>query len=93
MEYKSTRWRRLRESVLARDGWLCRECRRYGRRREASVVHHAWPASLYTEYQWAAWNLVALCRECHEAMHVRRSEELTERGLAWMRRCRPPGAG
>ena len=92
MEYKTARWRALRESVLARDGWLCRECRRYGRRTEASVVHHAWPADLYPEYRWQSWNLLALCPACHNAMHVRHSDELSERGTAWMRRCRPPEA-
>lgn len=93
MDYKSSRWQRLREAALARDGWLCQECRRYGKRTEASVVHHVWPAEEFPAWQWKAWNLVSLCQSCHNEMHVRRTCELTERGEAWRRRRRPPDAG
>lgn len=90
MDYKSRRWLDLRERVLRRDGYQCRECRRYGKRTEARVVHHVWPAALYPDFRWSAWNLVALCAACHDAMHVRRGEELSDAGRAWQRRVRPP---
>ena len=39
------RWKRKREAILRRDGYLCQECKRYGRKRNghpvpAEVVHH-----------------------------------------------------
>ena len=52
MDYKCQRWLDLRRAVLARDAYQCRECRRYGKRTEASVVHHAWPAEAYPQWQW-----------------------------------------
>ena len=42
--YKSRRWRRMRLAVLRRDGYRCRESARYGKRVEATTVHHVWPA-------------------------------------------------
>ena len=48
--YKSRRWRRMRLVVLRRDGYRCRESARYGKRVEATTVHHVWPAEDYPEY-------------------------------------------
>ena len=38
--YNSTAWKSKRAAILSRDGYMCRECRRYGRQREATTVHH-----------------------------------------------------
>lgn len=90
VDYKSRRWRRLRERVLRRDRYLCRESARYGRLVPADTVHHIWPAGLYPEYAWCAWNLVSLSAPAHNAMHRRGSEALTELGESWRRRTPPP---
>lgn len=90
MDYKSTRWRRLRERVLRRDKYLCQENGRYGRRVEATTVHHVWPAALYPEYAWCEWNLISLSATAHNAMHDRETDALTELGEAWRRRIHPP---
>ena len=92
MDYKSQRWRNLRQRVLARDRWLCRECRRYGVAREATVAHHVRPAESFPELQWVPENLIALCSACHNAMHARGGHELSELGRAWARRIPPPEA-
>lgn len=86
MNYKSKRWRRLRESVLRRDNYQCQISLRYGRRKEADTVHHIFPADRYPEYQWEPWNLISLCREEHNAMHIRETDELTDQGAALMKR-------
>ena len=91
MDYKSARWKALRESVLRRDGYTCRECRRYGVQRQANTAHHVWPAKDFPEWAWEPGCLVALCHKCHNAMHIRDSEDLTEKGRAWQRRLSPPG--
>lgn len=90
MDYKSRRWQVLRARVLRRDGYCCRECRRYGRRVQAAVAHHVWPAVDYPEYQWADWNLIALCPACHNAMHDRDTGALTDLGERWRSRIAPP---
>lgn len=90
VNYKSKRWKTLRARILRRDGYQCRECRRYGKAVQADTVHHVYPASLYPELCWATWNLVSLCSTCHNAMHDRSGERLTDAGLAWCRRVSPP---
>lgn len=90
MDYKSPRWKRLRERALARDKWRCRECARFGVMREASVVHHVRPVEDCPESQWDLSNLISLCSACHNAMHVRGGHALSERGRDWVRRNNPP---
>lgn len=83
-------WRRLRESALRRDGYLCRNCRRFGRRVEASTAHHAWPVEDWPEYSKCLWNLVSLCDSCHEQMHDRKTRRLTSLGESWRQKATPP---
>ena len=84
--YRLPRWLALRERVLRRDGYMCRESLRYGKRAEATTVHHIFPRREFPEYQWEPWNLVSLCAGEHDRMHVRGGERLTERGVALLRR-------
>lgn len=90
MNYKSAKWRKLRDRVLRRDKYLCRENARYGRMVPAATVHHIWPAGQYPEYAWCEWNLIALSTAAHNAMHDRETNELTELGETWRRRTIPP---
>lgn len=83
-------WRRLREQALKRDGYLCRNCRRYGRLVEATTAHHAWPVEDWPEYSTCRWNLIALCDGCHELMHDRLTRRLTALGEFWRRKVTPP---
>lgn len=84
--YKSPRWARLREAVLRRDGYMCRESRRYGKRAEATTVHHVFPRDEFPEYQWSEWNLISLAGSVHDTMHDRVTGALTERGVELLRR-------
>ncbi|MFR3430829.1 MAG: hypothetical protein ACLTTH_12420 [Holdemanella porci] len=34
--------------------------KRYGRRVEAEVVHHIYPADEYPEYRFCDWNLISI---------------------------------
>ena len=88
--YSTARWKRLRAAALRRDGYLCRENLRYGRRVEASYVHHVWPAEDYPEYAWCLWNLITLTKASHGAMHDRLTHKLTPLGESWRRRVSPP---
>ena len=91
--YRDRRWPRLRDKVLRRDGYLCRECLRYGKRVQAGTAHHVFPVSDFPGRAWAPWNLISLCSACHNAMHDRGSDKLTDKGLAWCRRIAPPPSG
>ena len=88
--YDNKRWKKKREKILKRDGYLCRESKRYGKRVEATTVHHIYPVEEYPEYAWCDWNLVSLSLTKHNAMHDRKTNELTSLGREWMFRTIPP---
>nr|DAR43480.1 MAG TPA: HNH endonuclease bacteriophage, HNH Endonuclease, DNA.52A [Caudoviricetes sp.] len=90
MDYKSKRWLALRARVLRRDKGLCREALRYGRRVEATTVHHVYPVEDYPELQWAEWNLISVSQQAHNSFHDRSTGKLTPAGLAWQKRVSPP---
>lgn len=84
--YNSKQWERVRERILRRDGYQCQRCKRYGRLRGAAHVHHINPYETHPELALEGWNLIALCRECHNAQHDRDSHELTAEGEKLRRR-------
>ncbi len=86
--YKTKKWQSKREKILRRDGYMCQECKRYGKARQAVVVHHAFPREWYPQYEWEDWNLISLCNKCHENMHDRDTHELTKIGRALRERVR-----
>ena len=67
--YRSKRWEKLRASVLRRDGYLCQECRRYGRMKQAQTVHHIKHLDEYPELAYDPKNLQSLCLQCHNRLH------------------------
>lgn len=89
-DYTSTRWRRLRASVLRAAGYRCQYAKRFGRNVEATRVHHIWPAETFPEYAWSRWNLIALSLEGHNAMHDRTTGKLSPIGEALRRKTVPP---
>ena len=87
--YHSTRWARLREKILRRDGYMSQEAARYGRCVQANTVHHCWPAEDYPEFAWEPWNLISITSEEHNTMH-NPDGSLSDLGEAWRRRASPP---
>lgn len=90
MKYNSKRWKDLRLRALKRDAYMCQECKRYGKRIDADMVHHIYPSEDYPEWQWRLWNLTSLCNKCHEQMHDRDTRELTDRGMRLQQKTIPP---
>jgi hypothetical protein len=84
--YHSVKWKRVRERVLKRDGYLCRECKRYGSDVNAEMVHHVKPFKDYPGLKTDTNNLISLCLSCHGKMHDRDSDQLTVLGKQWVRR-------
>lgn len=80
-DYNSARWKRKREKILRRDGYMCRNCRKFGRVREATEVHHIQPADEYPELAYVDSNLVSLCHACHNAQHPEKAAAM-HRGRA-----------
>ncbi|MGG2131940.1 MULTISPECIES: HNH endonuclease [unclassified Bacillus (in: firmicutes)] len=72
--------------MLKRDEYRCQECKRYGRNKEATTVHHIHPLSNRPELRLTTWNLISLCNKCHEKMHDRVTDELTGLGKQWQER-------
>lgn len=67
--YKSAKWRRKREAILMRDGYMCQWCKRYGRRVPAVTVHHIQHVDEHPELAYTDSNLVSLCLACHDKAH------------------------
>jgi len=84
--YKDKRWIRKREVILKRDEYLCRECKRYGKHTQATLVHHIYPLEDYPEHKLNTHNLLSVCNKCHETFHNRTTNELTAKGFEWVER-------
>lgn len=84
--YHSARWLRLRAKVMRRDKYQCQYNARFGRIKEAEVVHHIYPRSAFPEYEYKAWNLVSLSKEAHNKMHDKTNDELSDAGAELLRR-------
>lgn len=67
--YQSPRWELKRRAILRRDGYMCQECKRYGRIRQATTVHHIKHLDEHPELAYTDSNLVSLCANCHNKMH------------------------
>lgn len=73
--YHCAKHKRWREAVLRRAGYLCEECKRYGRVDEggnpiaATVAHHIRPVEEAPELRYDRRNGRALCAACHNKYH------------------------
>lgn len=68
-DYKSRRWKHKRAQILRWDGYLCQECREYGRMTQATTVHHIQHVEDHPELAYNDDNLVSLCEKCHNKAH------------------------
>ena len=73
--YSSAQWKRVRQSILKRDKYLCVRCKYYGRNTEAVIVHHKKPFEDYPELRFKRDNLVSVCRACHNTIHYKQDDE------------------
>ena len=73
--YNSVRHKVWAEKVLKRAGYLCEECKRYGRLDShglpirATTAHHIKHRDEYPELQYDVSNGRALCEKCHNRAH------------------------
>ena len=67
--YNSAAWKRKRASILRRDNYLCKNCKRFGRIKEATEVHHIKHYEDYPDLALTNDNLISLCHSCHNKQH------------------------
>lgn len=91
--HKTQRWKNKRKQILRRDKYLCRECRRFGKSTEATMVHHCNPIEERPDLALVNWNLISLCNYHHEQMENRLTGALTELGKYWRNKASPPLEG
>lgn len=68
-DYESRKWKSKQRAIMRRDGYMCQACKRYGRKREARVVHHIKHVDTFPELAYTDSNLISLCIECHNREH------------------------
>ena len=71
--YKTNKWRKLRELVIARDFGVCQECQRRGIIARGTVVHHIIEAREDITKFWDIDNLELVCLACHNKEHPEKS--------------------
>ncbi len=88
--YRTKKWIKKRSVVLRLHDYLCQECKRYGKTKQANTVHHIYPLEDYPEYALVTINLLSLCNKCHNEMHERQTDKLTDKGMYWQKKVRLP---
>lgn len=78
--YTSAKWLRKKARVLRRDKYLCQDCRRYGKKTEAVLVHHIVPYEEEPGLGLEEKNLVSLCDSCHNKRHPEKGKKRTPPG-------------
>lgn len=73
--YTSDAWKSKRAAILRRDKYKCQRCIRYGKNREATVVHHIKHYDEYPELALENTNLISLCGNCHNKMHPEKAKK------------------
>ncbi|MFV0527751.1 MAG: HNH endonuclease [Lachnospiraceae bacterium] len=86
--YLTSKWKAKRGKILRRDGYQCQECKRYGRGTEADTVHHVYSRIEHPRLAYESWNLISLCTKCHNTMHDRDNDNMTDKGKEWQERKR-----
>ena len=82
--YSSPAWKNLRKVVIKERGGLCEICLKKGIYKAAVLVHHIVPVTSENvsnpEITLNTENLMALCADCHAAIHSTRRYKVDENG-------------
>ena len=77
------RWMRARGAVLKRAGGECERCRRW--HGSDPEVHHQIAVAARPDLEFAHWNLLVVCRECHAKLEARRVDGAERRAAVGVR--------
>lgn len=78
--YNTTRWRKLRWSVLVRDRFTCRMCGRTEGNTSKLVCDHTKPHRGNETLFWDESNLAAVCKPCHDGAKQRMERQADRSG-------------
>ncbi len=67
--YSQDKWVRVRANALRRDGYICQECKKYGKITAATHVHHIEHLEDRPDRAYDMNNLISLCLSCHNKQH------------------------
>jgi len=88
--YKSKEWLKAKECRLRIDSYQCQLCKRKGKSKGATHVHHIKPLKWCVDNDrsmlYSTKNLISLCVSCHNSMHNRSNDKLTRQGLDLVKR-------
>lgn len=84
--YDGKRWQSIRRIALKRDKYTDRYLARYGKYRDAEIVHHIFPLKEFPEYGYELWNLISVSKSTHNMFHDRNTDELTDIGIEVLHR-------
>ena len=76
--YKTARWQKLRWSVLVRDLFTCKRCKRLEANTSRLVADHIVPHRGDEVMFWDSGNLQSLCKPCHDG-----PKQAAERAGRW----------
>lgn len=63
--YKSSAWKKVRDTIMKRNGGLCTRCKQFDMITAADVVDHIIPISSNWDLRFTSVNLQPLCHSCH----------------------------
>ena len=72
--YKSKEWIELRNYKFAESDGYCEKCYKEGKKIQGIEVHHIIPIEKDWSKRLDYYNLILLCRDCHNEQHDRVSE-------------------
>ncbi|WP_232330816.1 HNH endonuclease [Thermoactinomyces sp. CICC 10521] len=72
--YKSRTWKKCRETILARDNYLCQICLRKGKLIPANTVHHIEHLKANPDRALDESNLISICATCHNQLHPEKGQ-------------------
>jgi len=70
--YQDPRWQKMRLEIMQRDDFTCRDCRD---KEKTLNVHHAYYVKGRRPWEYPAFSLETLCRDCHEERHANAERE------------------
>lgn len=72
--YKSKGWKIARKKALARDEYICQDCKKLEQIVPAVTVHHIIPIKEEWNLRLIIENMVSLCESCHQRRHRKLNE-------------------
>lgn len=69
--YHTKKHKDWRQKVLKRDKYLCQECKKYGKKTQATHAHHIKSVEDYPELSAKLENGISLCTACHNRIEPR----------------------